>query len=151
MKKDRHVSTFSEGSRIDGYIVFSSPNVLYVEITYPFKGITGKTMVIPNHMETKMSYIDAQGFVTDKGRAAAKQVLLDIYGGALFVKEKRQQLLKLYENYRQQKLSPNEITFNEAIEEALYYSLFNYAITVYHKKVSYDIFRQLIKKFVIER
>lgn len=150
MNEGRYVCTYIKDTRVEGYITYASRKVLHIKILQPFEGITGKTMVIPDYIGSDKGYLDTKGNITISGGFAAQRVLQEIYEGILLVQKKRERFLELYNNYRKRKQPLAEGELSIEAEEALYYSLFTYTITVYHRKISYDIFRQLIEKFVIK-
>jgi len=147
MEEDRHICIYIKNTRVEGYITYAGREVLHIKILRPFNGIIGKTMVIPNYISLDEGYLDTHGYITKRGISAAQRVLHEIYEGILFVQEEKENFLKLYNNYRNREHLPAEEELNE---EAFYYPLFTYTLTVYHRKISYDIFKQLIKEFVIK-
>src|SRR6056297_1301039 len=98
MNQYTEISTCVDQTQVNGYIVSAQRQVLIVEITYPFSGITGKTITIPKIYNLSKGYLDVKGNVNHRGRAAAESVLKEIYTAVLFVKENRNKLLKMYTN-----------------------------------------------------
>ena len=150
MNQYTEISTCVDQTRVIGYIVSAQRQVLTVEITYPFSGITGKTITIPKIYNLSKGYLDTKGNLNDRGRAAAESVLKEIYAAVLFVKENRNKLLEMYTSLINETHLTAEGLVREDQQEELLYSLFTYTNKRSHRKVSYDIFRQVVKKFVLD-
>ena len=150
MNQYTDISTCVDQTQVNGYIVSAQRQVLTVEITYPFSGITGKTITIPQVYNQSKGYLDTKGNLNDRGRAAAESVLKEIYAAVLFVKENRNKLLKMYTNLIHETQFTTTGLVREDQQEELLYSLFTYTNKRSHRKVSYDIFRQVVKKFVLD-
>jgi hypothetical protein len=150
MNQYTDISTYVDQTQVNGYIVSAQRQVLTVEITYPFSGITGKTITIPKSYNLSKGYLDTKGNVNDRGRAAAERVLEEIYAAVLCVKNSRNKLLKMYANLINETHLTTAGLVREDQQEELLYSLFTYTNKRSHRKVSYDIFRQVVKKFVLD-
>lgn len=150
MNQYTEISTSVDKTQVNGYIVSAQRQVLTVEITYPLCGITGKTITIPKIYSLSKGYLDTKGNLTDRGRAAAERVLEEIYTAVLFVKNNRYKLLEMYTGLINESHLTAEGLIREDQQEELLYSLFTSTNKRYHRRISYDIFRQVLQKFVLD-
>ena len=139
MEESAQVAAYIDDTRVEGRIVSADKRVLRVEITSPYSGVTGETVTIPEDFSHRHRYLDPKGSLTEEGLEAARRVLEEIYLGAHLVEKQKKRLFTLYQHF-----------LRETPAEPLY-SLFTYINRSTHRKISYDTFRQLMKKIVLQQ
>lgn len=121
---------------------------LQITIIEPYWDVTGSAPILPEYLRYSYGYKKSDGTLSKRGRKAAYRVLYDIYNACTFFHDHHNELSTLYgilrNKYHTQYIEKNQPFIKKAID----YQLFEKIITTYHKKISFETVKGLIKTFL---
>jgi hypothetical protein len=142
MKRNKILTTWVDSTEIEGVVILLTKTELKIEIVSPFSGITGAAPVFPGYLRHISGYTDNNGVMSEVGVKTATRVLQEIYNGCLFFTQHREELKMVYASLQ------NQASAHNTDKENTDYLFFTEIIRTYHKKMSFQLVRQLIKKFL---